>query len=113
MMMVSAFGSFLLLQSLTETAEAAINGLRHRQVTPPLQQRAGDNHVINHRKQRSNSTFDASLDLSQDPETRIIGGSPATEGDYPYYVALDGCGASLIAPRVVLSAGESEHRENV
>jgi len=35
---------------------------------------------------------------------RIIGGTPSTEGDFPYFVHLGGCGGSLIAPNVVLTA---------
>ena len=74
-----------------------------------------DNHVIDHLKRRSNATFDASwgisieditgtTDLSAPPQTRIIGGDESAPGEFPYYVALNGCGASLIAPKVVLSA---------
>ena len=37
----------------------------------------------------------------------IVGGSSATPHDYPYFVHLDtpGCGGTLIAPDIVLSAG--------
>ena len=39
------------------------------------------------------------------PETRIIGGDRVFDpSEYPYYVDLEGCGGSLIAPRVVLTA---------
>ncbi len=38
-------------------------------------------------------------------ETRIIGGTPSQKGEFPFFVDLGGCGASLITPRVVLSAG--------
>ena len=43
-------------------------------------------------------------------ETRIVGGEQAEIGDYPYFVDLKrfGCGASLIAPRVVLSAAHCD-----
>ena len=36
--------------------------------------------------------------------SRIVGGNKATEGEYPYFVDWLGCGASLIAPDIVLSA---------
>jgi Trypsin len=42
-------------------------------------------------------------------DTRIINGEIADPGEYPYYVYLDNsetlCGGTLIAPRVVLTAG--------
>ncbi|KAG7359037.1 peptidase S8 family protein [Nitzschia inconspicua] len=71
-----------------------------------------DNHVIDHNKLHSNATYDASFGISvndqledaPEPEPRIIGGSASEPGEFPYYVALNGCGASLIAPGVVLSA---------
>ena len=37
-------------------------------------------------------------------EGRIVGGTQSSPGDFPYYVDLDGCGGSLIAPNVVLTA---------
>lgn len=70
-----------------------------------------NNHVIDHRKQHSSDIFDASFGISiqdidsNNPRPRIIGGSPSNPGDFPYYVDLGGCGGSLIAPSVVLSAG--------
>lgn len=38
---------------------------------------------------------------------RIIGGDAVDPLEYPYFVDLGGCGATLIAPRVVLSAGKT------
>lgn len=37
-------------------------------------------------------------------ESRIVGGTNAADGEYSYFVLGDGCGASLVAPDVVLSA---------
>lgn len=37
-------------------------------------------------------------------ESRIVGGSAADRGEYPYFVSWGGCAASLIAPDVILSA---------
>lgn len=34
--------------------------------------------------------------------SRIIGGTNAAQGQYPYYVLWAGCGASLIYPDVIL-----------
>lgn len=91
--------------------------LRHRQQNHmPVGDatlRGTNNHVIDHEKVHSNATYDASFgvsvnDLDQDgaarPQPRIIGGSTSEPDEFPYYVALEGCGASLIAPGVVLSA---------
>eukprot|EP00980_Cylindrotheca_fusiformis_P003918 scaffold869_cov150-Cylindrotheca_fusiformis.AAC.3 len=36
--------------------------------------------------------------------TRIVGGSESDPYEFPYYVDMDGCGGSLIAPDVILSA---------
>lgn len=50
----------------------------------------------------------ASLETIQqddrDLQARIIGGDRSEIGEFPYYVYLGGCGGSLIAPGVVLSA---------
>jgi hypothetical protein len=37
-------------------------------------------------------------------ETKIVGGDQSDPGEFPYYVDLNGCGGSLIAPDVVLTA---------
>jgi len=36
--------------------------------------------------------------------TRIVGGEPSVEGDFPYFVQMGGCGGALIAPDWVLFA---------
>lgn len=36
--------------------------------------------------------------------TRIVGGSPASPTDYPFFVAWEGCGASLIHDDIILTA---------
>jgi trypsin len=43
---------------------------------------------------------------NQDFDMHIVGGSPTNDGEHPYFVDLytQHCGASLIAPRVVLTA---------
>jgi hypothetical protein len=38
---------------------------------------------------------------------RIVGGDLADPLEYPYFTDLGGCGATLIAPRVLLSAGKA------
>ncbi|CAJ1963777.1 unnamed protein product [Cylindrotheca closterium] len=43
-----------------------------------------------------------------DSPSLIVGGSSTTVGEFPYYVDLDGCGGSLIAPGVVLTAAHCE-----
>ena len=37
-------------------------------------------------------------------DTRIVGGTPAEEGEYPFIVYLGGCGGSLYAPDLILTA---------
>eukprot|EP00934_Nitzschia_sp_Nitz4_P002594 Nitzschia sp. Nitz4//scaffold30_size153850//151812//153824//NITZ4_002804-RA/size153850-augustus-gene-0.78-mRNA-1//-1//CDS//3329547342//2584//frame0 len=39
-----------------------------------------------------------------DIETHIVGGQQSAVGEFPYYVDMQGCGGTLIAPNVVLSA---------
>jgi len=41
---------------------------------------------------------------NRDLQARIIGGDQSEIGEFPYYVYMGGCGGSLIAPGVVLSA---------
>ncbi|CAJ1963779.1 unnamed protein product [Cylindrotheca closterium] len=43
-----------------------------------------------------------------DGPSMIVGGNQADVAEYPYYVDMDGCGASLIAPGVVLSAAHCD-----
>lgn len=44
------------------------------------------------------------VESSADDNSRIVGGSVADIGNYPYFVSLGGCGGALIAPDVVLFA---------
>jgi len=45
-------------------------------------------------------------------ETRIIGGTQTDPGEYPYFVGLEGCGASLIHEDIVLSAAHCNNIAN-
>ncbi|KAL3922296.1 MAG: hypothetical protein SGILL_002280 [Bacillariaceae sp.] len=113
-----AIASLCLLSSLDHTSARIGGRFKQRQENHEQEQnlQATNNHVIDHEKRHTNSTFDASWGLSihditgsgsnnpSAPSTRIIGGSESDPGQFPYYVALNGCGASLIAPTVVLSA---------
>jgi len=42
--------------------------------------------------------------MNPDWQLRVVGGGYADRADYPYYVSLGGCGGTLIAPDVVLTA---------
>jgi trypsin len=42
--------------------------------------------------------------INSAPDLRIIGGDDSDKGEFPYYVSLGDCGASLISPSVVLTA---------
>jgi trypsin len=42
--------------------------------------------------------------LRQNYDTHIVGGQQSQPGEFPYYVDLGGCGGSLIAPDIVLTA---------
>lgn len=37
-------------------------------------------------------------------QKRIVGGNQAVQGEFPFFVDINGCGASLIAPDIVLTA---------
>jgi hypothetical protein len=56
---------------------------------------AGRNNVVHSNNQLGKTMY----------ESRIAGGTPSEKGEFPFFVSLGWCGASLIAPRVVLSAG--------
>jgi hypothetical protein len=51
--------------------------------------------------------YNLESDVESRFETRIIGGSPTDPLEYPYFTDLGGCGATLIAPNVILSAGKT------
>lgn len=57
------------------------------------------------------------VESSADDSSRIVGGSVADIGNYPYFVSLGGCGGALIAPDVVLFAAhcskDSFHNKQV
>jgi hypothetical protein len=46
-------------------------------------------------------------DAGGEPQTRIVGGEISDPGEFPYFVDLNGCGGTLISPRVVLTACKS------
>jgi len=42
--------------------------------------------------------------LNPEDIQHIVGGDPSEAGEWPYYTLVKGCGGSLIAPRVILTA---------
>lgn len=38
-------------------------------------------------------------------QPRIVGGTAAAAGQYPFFVNWNGCGATLIYPDIIISAG--------
>jgi len=50
------------------------------------------------------STISGSRTFTDTDGSRIVGGTDAKIGDYPYYVEMGGCGGTLIAPDMVLFA---------
>lgn len=42
--------------------------------------------------------------IAEESTGRIVGGTDATKNEYPYYTNWGGCGASLIAPDILLTA---------
>ena len=78
--------------------DVAPRGLEHSNVVPPrLHRRAG-------------FSTEESIDVGLVVDPRIIGGTPTDGQEYPFFVQADTdesgfyCGASLIAPDVVLTA---------
>mmetsp|Transcript_26973 Transcript_26973/g.30316 ORF Transcript_26973/g.30316 Transcript_26973/m.30316 type:complete len:627 (+) Transcript_26973:280-2160(+) len=51
--------------------------------------------------------------LEKVENNRIVGGNPVKPGDYPYYVNLNGCGGSLIAPTIVYTAAHCEPKRYI
>jgi secreted trypsin-like serine protease len=45
-------------------------------------------------------------------ESRIVGGTQATPGEYPFFVEWSGCGASLIHDDIILSAAHCNPLSN-
>jgi len=48
--------------------------------------------------------------LSIPTESRIVGGEDAPDGAYPFFVSWGGCGASLVADNIILSAAHCKEQ---
>lgn len=66
-------------------------------------------HSKHHRKEAHTTTdSDRKLKSTANFETKIVGGSNADRGAYPFFVSWDGCGASVIHDDLVLSAAHCD-----
>ena len=74
-----------------------------------LAETLGQQNRRNLRDRRPKQPKDPSdLVLHESWSSRIVGGTNAGDGEFPYFVLGNGCGASLVAPDVVLSAAHCE-----
>jgi hypothetical protein len=62
--------------------------------------------VANRRHPAQAQVTDSGIGRSGTVGARIIGGDGVDNNEYPYFADLGGCGATLIAPRVLLTAGK-------
>jgi len=60
---------------------------------------------------RSTAIAILSLLLDVQAQKRIVGGNQATFGEFPFFVDIGGCGASLIAPGIILTAAHCSDNE--
>eukprot|EP00934_Nitzschia_sp_Nitz4_P002690 Nitzschia sp. Nitz4//scaffold282_size24342//8944//11622//NITZ4_008354-RA/size24342-augustus-gene-0.14-mRNA-1//1//CDS//3329545626//2680//frame0 len=59
---------------------------------------------ITYKKENKKESAEDGVASHSDIETNIVGGQQSDVGEFPYYVDMTGCGGTLIAPDVVLSA---------
>lgn len=84
----------------------AKDGLRRRiaAAAAPISPKSNVQLTVANRMHPKQLAVDSGIGV--DFEARIIGGQEADPLEYPYFTDLGGCGAALIAPNVILSAGE-------
>jgi hypothetical protein len=70
-----------------------------------LRQHSNKKRQLDDKDEKSATTFKSVGEV----QTRIVGGQTAPKGEYPYFVDIGkGCGGTLIAPSVVLSAAHCD-----
>mmetsp|Transcript_38309 Transcript_38309/g.92674 ORF Transcript_38309/g.92674 Transcript_38309/m.92674 type:complete len:361 (+) Transcript_38309:154-1236(+) len=89
--------SCFLLSSITKAQEEHL-GTHNLRAGKAQEEQAEEDEQVSRRTLRTPVKFDS------ENIQRVVGGNDVVVGEYPYYVDMDGCGGSLIAPDLILSA---------
>lgn len=93
------FATLLIIQSALGKEHGRLDKKRNLRARRPKKDKLA-------KTQRSTSILAKSM--PEPWQNRIVGGTDAAAGAFPYFVRGRGCGASLVAPDVVMSAAHCE-----